>query len=99
MYSDKYFFVPTAVNETQRPVDNILSNLDGEMMRILNDRNIPADVKWAQYNQILQRHNYMRRDRDKPIEIPFKRKQRKPLTLNKFSVLFQKHAYRLQSPF
>jgi len=79
MYSDKYFLVPTSVNETQRPVDNILSNLDGEMMRILNDRNIPADVKWAQYNQILQRHNYMRKDRDKPIEIPFYEKTKKTI--------------------
>jgi len=68
MNTDKHFLVPAPLNQPNILLDNILSNLDGEMMHILNDRNLPSDVKWVQYNKILQRHNYMRRDREKNID-------------------------------
>jgi len=94
MHTDKYFLVPSSLNQSGKPVDYILNNLDGEMMRILNNKNLPADAKWAEYSQILQRPNYMKKDRDNPLEIHiYETSESKSLNFEDILVQFQKNVY------
>jgi len=71
MHTDKYFLVPSSIHQQSNAADNILNNLDVEMMILLTDKNLPADVKLAQYSQILQKYHFMKKEKEKPIEIPF----------------------------
>jgi hypothetical protein len=70
IHTDKYLMVPAAATQSNKPVDHILNNLDTEMMQILVNTDLPPDIKYAQYSQLLHRHRMLLQDRNKPYEIP-----------------------------
>lgn len=65
----KVILVPSDIGQQFKPVDETLGDLDADMMKILQAREEPADVKLAKYNQVLQRHRTLMTSRNKPYEI------------------------------
>lgn len=47
-----------------------VSELDREMMRLLNDKSLNDQDKWHQYQQVLQRYLYFSAEKRKPIQLP-----------------------------
>jgi hypothetical protein len=50
-------------------VGPVLSALDREISKILQDKSLPTDNKLALYNQILYKHKKIIEERDKPYEL------------------------------
>lgn len=65
----KAILVPSEMMQSEKPVDETLGNLDIEMMRIINTRNLPADIKLSKYYQTLQRYKTLQTKRNNPYEI------------------------------
>jgi hypothetical protein len=71
-YTSKMILVPSDIGRDTRPVDETLNNLDSGMMKIIQDKNLPIDIKWKMYSQLLQRFRSLQNSRNKPIEIEVK---------------------------
>lgn len=65
----KVLLVPSDITQTVKPVDETLSNLDSEMMRIISAQDMPLDVKIRKYNQVLQRYKFLQMERNRPYQI------------------------------
>lgn len=65
----KAFLVPAEMTQSVKPMDRTLEGLDSEMMSIIENPDIPMDVKVLKYNQILQRYKFLQTERNKPYKI------------------------------
>lgn len=74
LHSNKMILIPHTTAEEQQSSDRLLSNLDQEMMKILENKNISEDIKMTQYGQVLQRYQSEIRKREKPFEIEMREK-------------------------
>jgi hypothetical protein len=51
-------------------VSDTVSELDREMLNLLNDKNLSDQDKWNQYQQVLQRYLHFASQKRKPIQLP-----------------------------
>lgn len=58
-----------SVSVNKMPGDTV-SELDREMFRLLNNKNISDHDKWDQYHQVLQRYLHYTSQKRKPVQIP-----------------------------
>jgi hypothetical protein len=65
----KAILVPSELGQQVRPVDESLSNIDSEMMRIMQMKNLPMDIKIRNYNQLLQRYMTIKNIRNQPMKL------------------------------
>jgi hypothetical protein len=65
----KAILVPSEFGQQVRPVDEPLSDIDSEMMRIMQMQNLPLDIKIRNYNQLLQRYMTMKNIRNQPLKL------------------------------
>jgi hypothetical protein len=65
----KAILVPSEFGQHVRPIDESLSNIDSEMMRIMQMQQVPMDVKMRNYNQLLQKYMTMKNIRNQPIKL------------------------------
>lgn len=56
-------------NQTTRHNDTV-SELDREMLRLLNDKTLSDTEKWNQYQQVLQRYLHFASQNRKPLNLP-----------------------------
>lgn len=68
IHANKMILVPHGKDETST---KYMSNLDHEMLKILKDKSLPADVKLSKYNQALRRFQNIKHEIEKPIKLDF----------------------------
>ena len=68
---DAYSRLVSHQQQQTKPAVNELSNLDEQMQSILANPNIPADVKYSQYDQVLRRYRFLNERQQQPLKIEF----------------------------
>lgn len=56
-------------HETTEPLVTQLSNIDQQVQDVLSMPGMPADIKHAQYNQILHRYRHLKDEQRKPLHV------------------------------
>jgi hypothetical protein len=69
MHTSKMLLVPSDVMHKNDVSSQLLSSLDVEMRKILEDKSLPSDAKLAEYNQILHRYQKTDEERKQPFQI------------------------------
>src|SRR5437867_3263049 len=74
MHSNKMILVPhEMVGDPDTPTTKLMSVLDNEMLKILQDATLADDVKIIKYNQILQRYQGVKQEKEKPFQLEIKK--------------------------
>lgn len=69
MHTSKMLLVPSDIMHKNDTSSQLLSSIDTEMRKILENKTLPSDAKLAQYNQILHQYQKTDEERKQPFQI------------------------------
>jgi hypothetical protein len=82
MHANKMLLIPHEIVGDSESTKQLISNLDKEMMKILQDTHMADDEKMIKYKQVLQRHQSAVREKEKHFQLEIKEQPPESLPLS-----------------
>lgn len=78
MHTNKMILVPHEIVGENESTKQFISNMDREMMKILQDKSIADDAKMIKYQQVLQRYQSAVHEKEKPFQLEIREQVSEP---------------------